>query len=399
MPHNVAMVHNDDWFLYRFRSPLLRKLKSRGCTVFAVAPAGRAVSAFEQEEIGFIDWPLSRGSLNPFTEILRVLTLWRIYRKTKTQLAQHFTVKPNIYGPIAARLAGVPVILSSVEGLGYLFTSKDFKAALIRPIVTALYRLAFALTDAVVFQNRDDISVLRGLGLLPQSKVRHIPGGVGVNTTVFSPEAVDADTKRKLRRSIGLPDSGLIVVLAARMLWHKGVAEFVECARVLTQKKDTHFLLVGPIDTGNPAAIPIETLHEWDQTGIITYLGEREDIRDILALSDLLLLPSFYREGTPTILVEGAAMGKPIVTTDFPGCREVVEHGVNGLLVPPNDTLALTCAVEKLLDSPKLRGQFADAGRRRAVAEFDESKINARFMELYNTLLVQKGLQALPEEM
>lgn len=371
---------------------MLKKLQSNGFVVYAVAPSGRALTSFEKHQIRFIHWPLSRQSLNPLTAILHIIKLWKIYRKTKTQLAQHFTVKPNVYGPIAARLAGVAIVVSSVEGLGYLFTANDVRANLIRPIVTILYKLAFSLTDVVIFQNKDDISVLRKLSVLPQNKVKHIPGGVGVNTAIFNSKTVSDETKKRLRKSIGLPNDGIIFVLAARMLWHKGVAEFVECARIIRKRNNAHFLLVGPVDTGNPSKIPISTLKGWHAAGHIQYLGERNDVRDLLGLADVLMLPSFYREGTPTILLEGSAMGKPIITTDFPGCREVVEHNTNGILVPPKNVAALVSAVQNLLESPELRTRLGVAGRRKAVLDFDEEKINGQFMELYKTLLQKKGL-------
>lgn len=391
------MVYNDAWYLHRFRGRLMRTLRSRGCNVMAIAPKGRAVGAIEEEGIRFINWSLTRRSTNPLTEMMSILKLWAIYRKTRPHLAQHFTPKPNIYGAFAARLAGVPVVVASVNGLGYIFSSGDLRATVVRPIVKALYRLAFALTDTVIFQNQDDVSVLHGLGLIPMSKVRHFTGGSGVDTQFFSPDSVDVKTKRELRESIGLPENSKIVLMAARMLWDKGVAAYVECAQGLTQSHDVQFLLAGPVDDGNPAAVPKETLKQWDDDGFVRYVGERGDIRELIGLSDVLVLPS-AREGTPRILIEGAAMAKPIVATDVAGCRDVVEHGTNGFLVPVDDVDALVKAITELLENSELRLQYGENGRKRAMDEFDDSKTTARILELYNTLLVQKGLQPIPSE-
>ena len=388
----VAIVNNDDRYLYRFRGSLLRALKTRGWKVLAVAPAGRAVPAIEQEDVSFVHWPLSRRSVNPLLEVWSLFKLWRIYRRTRPHLVHHFTPKVNIYGALAARMAGVPVVVATITGLGYVFTADGARARLIRPIVSVLYRIAFRKSDAVVFQNQDDISEVHAAGLLELTKAHYVPGGSGVDTAAFDPDAVDAATKQRLRGSLGLPDKGLVVLMVARMLWHKGIGEFVDCASIVKQhRNDAKFLLVGPEDPGNPAAIPSERLRQWHQEGSVRYIGEREDIRDLLALCDVLVLPS-YREGLPRILIEGAAMGKPIVTTDVPGCRDVVDHDINGLLVPPRDPAALAHGVEQLLLSPGLRQRFSDATRERALMEFDERRTVARVLELYDTLLEQRGL-------
>jgi len=397
-PLTVAVVHNADWTLYLFRASLMRALKARGCRVLAIAPAGRAVESIERDGIVFVDWPLARRNLkNPFPEILSVVRLWSIYRRTKPDLVHHYYLKTNIYGAIAARLAGVKVVITSVNGLGYIFTAKSASATLLRPIILALYRLAFALSDVIIFQNQDDIDTLKAGRLVRQGKARLMPSGSGVDLTVFDARAVDDARDGHLRESLGIPKGGAIVMLVGRMLWDKGIAEFVECSRRVRRTVDAQFVLVGPVDPGNPNAIPGEVLQEWHREGVIHYLGERDNIPELMALSDVLVLPS-YREGMSRTLMEGAAMGKAMVTTDVPGCREIVQHGVSGLLVPPRNSAALAEAVEELLLSPDLRNRLSDAARETALREFDEHTVVARLLLLYDTALGNKGLETLPAE-
>ncbi len=392
----VAIVHNADWTLYRFRAGLMRELKARGLNVLAVAPAGKSVKRIEADGFTFFHWRLARRNLkNPLPELASIVHLWSIYRKSKPDLAHHYYLKPNVYGALAARLAGVKIVVASVNGLGYIFTATGAKARLLRPLVMLLYRLAFSLSDAVIFQNRDDAQVLKGNSALDKNGVFLIPGGSGVDLSTFDPTAVVGTAIK--RKSLDLPDGGAIVLLIARMLWHKGIAEFVECASLVRREFDAHFLLVGPVDPGNPASIPSVTLRAWQRRGDIRYLGERQDIPELLSIGDVLVLPS-YREGMSRTLMEGAAMGKAIVTSDTPGCRDVVEDGVTGLLVPPRDVTALAAAVRQLLSSDSLRRRLSAAARQKALQEFDERAVVSRIVDIYDTLLRQKGLSGLRPE-
>ena len=385
-PPTIALVYNDDLYLHRFRGGLLRALMARGYRVHAIAPAGEAAQAFEDSGIPFTHWPLARRSVNPLTELRSVVSLWRIYRRLQPDLVQHFTTKPNVYGAIAARLAGVPTATASVNGLGYVFTGRDARSRLIRPLVSLLYRLAFGMSEAVVFQNRDDIQELERRHLLSTGKSRYIPGGSGVDTSVYSPEAVGPTAAAGLKDCLGIDQATPVVLLVGRMLWHKGIAEYVECARLIKEKRNACFLLVGPLDKGNPASISSGQLARWVEEGGIKYLGPRSDVRELLAIADVVALPS-YREGLPRVLLEASAMGRPMVATDVPGCREVVEHEVNGLLVRPEDSVSLAQAVEVLLGSDDLRRKMGAAAREKAVQEFDEGKVIERMLELYRGLL------------
>lgn len=392
MKCRVALVSNSDYTIHQYRLPLIRELVRRGAEVYAVAEEGPFVSRIEQAGARFLPWRVDRQSLNPLKDARSFLSLLRIYRELRPAVAHHFTIKPIIYGSVAARLAGVPVTVATLTGLGYVFLEESFKARLLRNLVHRMYRVAFRCSGEVMFHNPHDLSEFRKAGLLPGDKGLCHPGGSGVDTAFFSPGTVDGEAVLRLKDSLSLPRENPVIVLAARMLWHKGVAEYVECARIVKKRRgDAQFLLVGPVDHGNPAAIPEERIAGWQAEGFIRYLGERENIREILALSDIVVLPS-YREGMPRVLLEAASMGKAFVTTDVPGCRDAADYGRIGLLVPAKDSAALAGAVEELLRDPARRDTLGRAALEKAVREYDERKVAAQALELYQELLERKGL-------
>ncbi len=384
----IAIVYNDDFYLHRFKGGLLRALSESGHTVYAIAPAGESVEAIENDGAKFIDWSLVRRGANPIRELQSLLALRSIYKRIRPDLVHHFTAKPRVYGAFAARLAGVPVVVASVNGLGYVYTGRSLKSSVVRPITTLLNRLAFGISEAVLFQNHDDSRFFEETGMVSSKKIKYVPGGSGVDTAFFSPDAVDAAGSSALRGTLSIPVDAPVVVMIGRILTHKGVCEYVESARVVAGDRGAQFLLVGPADPGNPASIPQETLVEWGKKGYIRYLGERSDIRELMAMADVVVLPS-YREGFPRVLLEAAAMGKPMVTTDTPGCRDVVDDGKNGLLVPVGDAGALASAVVKLLASPELRAQMGEAARGKALDEFDERRVTRDIIAIYDQLLAE----------
>ncbi len=388
----IAFVANTDYYLYHFRSALIKELVARGVEVYTVAPKGEFVSLLGELGTTFIPWSLERSSFNPAKEFRSLASLILVYKNIRPTLAHHFTIKPNIYGPIAAKMNRVSLSISSITGLGYIFTGNDAEGMPVRSMISWLNRIAFSFSDAITFQNRDDQDTFRNFNImLPTSKVHFIPGGSGINTAFFNPLAIDKRSVSMLKKNLGVDSNTFVVLLIGRMLWHKGIGEFVECSRVLKGRYPVKFLLVGPEDNGNLASIPLERLLAWENEGCIQYLNMRRDIRELLALSDVVVLPS-YREGIPRVLLEAAAMGKPIVATDVPGCRDVVDHGTNGFLVQSKDSNALALAIEQLLLSEEMRQRFGDAGRRKAVQEFDEGKLVSRMIDLYDVMLKQKGM-------
>jgi glycosyltransferase involved in cell wall biosynthesis len=229
----------------------------------------------------------------------------------------------------------------------------------------------------LILQNPDDTAAFEKFGLVPPGSVDQIPGA-GVDCTRFSP-----------RRTPGTPnDAPLTILLAARLLWEKGVAEFAEAARALrAEGRNVRFLLAGNPDAGNPAAVPESTVREWVSQGVLEWLGHVDDMAALYASVDIVVLPTFYREGLPTSLIEAAACGLPLVTTDMPGCREVVTHEADGLLIPPRDARALTAAIARLLDSADLRARLGEAARAKVLARFDERIVIHRTQAVYRELV------------
>ncbi|HID32257.1 MAG TPA: glycosyltransferase family 1 protein, partial [bacterium (Candidatus Stahlbacteria)] len=291
----LVVPHGNDFLT--LRQPLLRRLIQVGFDVLTVAPPGPWAKKVKGCQKRF--WHLGRGSLNPKSEGSSVSELYRIYKEYKPTLVHHFTIKPNIYGTIAARLAGVPLVVNTVTGLGYFWVEDSLRCRLIRTYLSYLYRLALNLADGVIFQNRDDLKLLKGN---PRSLV--IPGE-GVEIDQFDHNRIPKHSLARLRQELNLNHGDKIVLLVSRMLWHKGVGEYVAAASMVRKKiRGVAFLLVGPADPENPAGVPLEQLKAWDDEGVVRYLGRREDIRELMAIADLFVLPTYYREGIPRVLIE-----------------------------------------------------------------------------------------------
>lgn len=385
LPQSVAITSNSDERLYRFRSPIVRALVERGVQVYAVAPPGELVGDIEALGAEFVPWRLSRGGVNPFAEAASVASLVGIYRRLSPDVTQHFTIKPNVYGAIAGRLAGVPVVMAGVTGLGYAFAAGGRRRAL-RSVAGVLYRVTAALTDSVTFQTEHDADLLFGVSGRFRRKAIVVPGGSGVDLAVFSEHAVSESARWGMRDALGVPVGAPVVTMASRLLYDKGVVEFVEAARAVRGRRpDAVFVLAGERDPGNRASVTERDLAVWRESGDVVLPGHVGDVPCLLAISDVVALPS-YHEGVPRSLIEAAAMGRAIVATDIPGAAEVVEDSVNGTLVRPRDSAALASAIGALLDDEEMRRRYGDAGRRKAEEEFDDRAVAARHVAEYARL-------------
>ena len=283
------------------------------------------------------------------------------------------TIKPILYGGVAARLAGVPSVVVAVSGLGYVFLASGLKAFFVRAVVAGMYRLVLGKRNLkVIFQNPDDREILVQRSVLRRDKVVMIRGS-GVDLSAYSVKPV--------------PKGAPVVVMAARLLRDKGVYEFVEAARLLKQRGlAAQFWLAGAPDAGNPASVDEAELTVWRRAETVKLLGHRNDIEQVFAQSSIVVLPS-YREGLPKVLIEAAACGRAVVTTDVSGCRDAVEPGVTGLLVPPRDAVALADAIQRLLLDAGLRERMGLAGRRLAEREFSIEKVVAAHLAVYRKLI------------
>ncbi len=344
-----------------------------GYEVHVAAPENRSVSRISEAGLRLHPIPILRRGMNPVKEIGTFIALLRLYRRLRPDLVHHATIKPNLYGGIAARLLKPPAAVTGVTGLGYVFMAKGWRAALIRRVVKRLYSLALKHSNSrVVFENPDDQALfIRTRIILPEQAALIKGSGVSMDEFCPRPEAS------------GPP----LVVIPCRMLWDKGVGEFVAAAATLRAAGiKARFALVGDSDPDNPAAIAVAQLQRWKETGVVEWWGYRNDMADVFAASHIVCLPS-YGEGLSKALTEAAACGRPIVTADVPGCREIVRHRENGLLVPPRDADALAAALRCLIESPELRRAMGQCGRAIAVREFAVERVIAETLAIYRDLL------------
>ncbi len=370
----IIYVVNDADFFLSHRLPIARESQAKGYEIHVATPNQGNVAAIQKE--GFIFHPISLDRKGGYLwkELSTFWGLYRLYRTIKPDLVHHVTIKPVLYGSITARLAKVPSVVNAITGLGYVFTARGVKAAFMRFSVKFLYRVALHhKKQVVIFQNPDDEALFLNNRLLTTAKPILIRGS-GVDVGHFVPH----------------PEQGRVpvIVLASRMLWDKGINEFIEAARLLRNAGViARFVLVGNSDSGNPTAVPRSQLEAWNRSGTAEWWGYRKDMQGTFAQSHIVCLPTFYREGVPKVLIEAAACGRPIVTTDAPGCREIVRNGVNGYLVPPRDHVALASAILKLIEDRELRLKMGAKGREIAMAEFSVERVVNETLAVYEKLL------------
>jgi len=380
----VAIVLNDDFALWLFFRGLIKELVARGVTVFAITPPGEYVARLEALGAQHVAVEFERF-MNPIADLKTIWRLTRVLASKRVDLVCNITAKPIVFGGVAARLARVKRVVGMVEGLGYGFGAADtWQRRILRGVVSRMYRLGCRLTDRVGFANPDDRELFIAEGILEPAKAVAFRSMIGINVQEYSAAAVDDAALTTVRSQINKqPGEILITMIVSRQCWSKGVREFIEAAqRVSAAHTRARFLLVGPLDPKSPEAIPDEYLrrHASDRFQWITF---SHHVREILHLSDIVVLPSYYREGLPVVLLEGLAMGKPIVTTDHVGCRETVEAGRNGLLVPIKDVDALAAAIERLVQDDELRQRFGRESRMIAERDFDQRAVIERVLAMW----------------
>jgi glycosyltransferase involved in cell wall biosynthesis len=370
----LLLFANTDWYLWNFRRSLALALREAGHDVLLLSPDGPYGGKLRALGLRWQPLPMDRRSLNPLREAMLLLHLVRLLRRERPDVVHGFTIKSAVYGSLAARLAGVPARVNAVAGMGYVFVSDAPKARLLRPLVRALMKLALGGRKArLILQNPDDVALFEQARLVDPAHIRLIPGS-GVDTTRFAPDP---------RRVAG---ARIRVLLPARLLWDKGLAEYVQAARLLHERGvPVDLLLAGDPDPGNPAAVPEATARSWVGEGHLDWLGHVDDMPALLRSVDIVALPS-YREGLPKGLIEAAASGCALIATDVPGCREVVEHEVDGLRVPVGDAVALADAIARLARDAGLRARLGAAARAKAIARFDERIVVRDTMAVYREL-------------
>ncbi len=372
MAKKICIVSNTSWSIYNFRLGLMKVLKERGYEVVAIAPYDRYGKIIEKD-FKFVRLnSLDRKAASPVKDVVLFIELLRIYKREKPSIVLHFTIKPNIYSSLACRVAGIKSI-SSVTGLGYSFITRSYLTLLVK----FLYKISFLFTNKIIFQNEEDRSYFVDKKIIKTDKSLRTPGS-GVNTRSYSPDF--CKDKKK---------DGLInFLLIARLLWDKGIGEFIEAVKIVRKKcSNIGFQILGKIDTGNPAAIDYDIVREWENEGLIEYLGSKQDVRPYICRSDVVVLPS-YREGMPRSLLEALAMGKPIITANTVGCREVINNDLNGFLVPVKDGKALAGAMIRMIDiGYQKRKEMGAEGRRMVLNSFDERIVIDRYLQAISDVL------------
>jgi glycosyltransferase involved in cell wall biosynthesis len=368
---------NTDWYLYNFRLSTALRLKSEGHEVVMLSPPGEFGARFDGHGLRWIQLAMDRASLNPVREVALIRTLTRVLREERPDLLHNFTVKCAIYGAIAARAAGVPAVVNAVAGMGYVFASERMLARTLRPMVKLLMRGTLGGKQSrLILQNPDDADAFVRARLVPERHIRVIRSS-GVNLERFLP-VQPVDEPRPMR-----------VLLAARLLWEKGIGEYIEAARMLrAQGRNIEFVIAGSPDPGNPRSVSREQIAGWAADGLVDWRGHVEDMPALMRSMDVIALPSYYREGVPKSLIEAAACGLAVVTTNLPGCREVVrEHGVDGLHVEPRCARSLADRLVQLDEDRVLLRRLGDRARQNALEHFDEQMVISRTIEVYDELL------------
>ena len=368
----IALVSNTAWYLYNLRLGVIHFLQSKGFDLLVIAPHDDFMTLLAKENCKTVSVEMDRRGTNPLSDVVLMRRLHKIYRDHKPDFIIHYTIKPNVYGALAAKAAGIPSI-AVVSGLGYAFSGRGW----LYKIVARLMKTAFAFAKEVWFVNKDDRDLLLQANIVSKEKTVQLPGE-GINTEKFAP--------------IPKPSSSetFVFLMSARLLWEKGVGVFVEAARQLKPKyPQAEFQLLGFLTDDETTGVTKAQVEKWEAEGIVKYLGITSNVIPFLANADCIVLPSFYREGVPRALLEPASMAKPIITTDNVGCRDVVEDGVTGFLVKPNNNADLTEKMERMLNlSEAERRNMGMKAREKVIREFDERWV----LKEYDAMLTRVGL-------
>jgi glycosyltransferase involved in cell wall biosynthesis len=375
----LIITINDIPFFLSHRRGIAEAAKRNGLSVFLAAPPHeKSENELSRSGIAFIPWNVSRRGLNPINEMDALLSLCNIYSRYKPDIVHHVTQKPVIYGSVASMVTRVPSVVNALSGLGFAYTEGSGKGGIASQIGRLLHRfIHHRKNNVTIFQNPDDLNLFVNSGCIALERTRLIKGS-GVDPTLYTCS----------------PDSDLIIpwiIVPSRMLYDKGIGDVVEASNILRQTGiKFKIVLCGGLDRGNPRGIPESIIKNWCADGLVEWHGHVPDMVKAFHSATICCLPSVYREGIPKALIEAASCGLPIITTDTPGCREIVRHGDNGLLVPPRDPAALAEAMKTLLTDDSMRRSMGQRGRNRVINEFRLDMIIEQHMAIYRELLGDK---------
>ena len=368
----IILVSNTSWYLYNFRLSVIRLLQQKNFQIICIANYDEYSEKLAKEGIIFIKASLANKGLNPFQDLRYFFFLLRQYKKIKPSFIFHYTIKPNIYGSFAARLANIKSI-AIVSGAGYVFLNKNVLNLLTR----ILYRFAVKASAEVWFVNKEDQLMFVEQGIVKKEKTKVLPGE-GINPEIF-----------KRDEPYPLNTENFVFLLAGRMLWDKGVGIYIEAAKRVKQiYPNVKFQLLGFVDALNPSAITKEQITSWEKEGTIEYLGSTDNVKKFLSKINCFVLPSYYREGVPRALLEAASLEIPIITTNNVGCKEVVEDGYNGFLCSIKDSYGLADKMKKVMNLEKsILLRMGCNGRKKVIAEFHEKLVLKYYEEVLSLYL------------
>ncbi len=368
MGKRILYIVNVDWFFISHRLPIALEAMKLGAEVHVACAITDKAEELKSCGIKVHNLSLSRSSIGFMSELNGIKELFKIIRRTKPDIVHAVTIKPAIYGSFIARLLRVPVRVASISGLGYTYIAPGFKSRILLNLIFLMYRVALKGAKAIIFQNNDDRYVFRRKAFIdPRQEI------------IIRGSGVDLDKYSVVKEPNGTP----VVMLIARLLVDKGVVEFVEAARELKKSEcDIRMVLVGSIDSDNPKSITDEQLKLWVESGVVEHWGFSSDVATTISKSNIIVLPS-YREGLPKSLIEAAACGRAVITTDVPGCRDAIDPNKTGVLVPVKDSTSLAEKILKLVNEPELRHQFGRKGREFAMEVFDIKDVVNQHMNIY----------------
>lgn len=371
----IAFLSHLDLNLYLFRLDLMKTLLSKEWEVYALFPEGAYSKKMKEYGIECVHYKIERKSLNPLKEIRAIFDIKTKLIQIKPHILHTFTVKPNIYGTIAGKMARVPIIVNSITGLGSFFVENSLKAQVIRKTILKLYKFTMQYSNAVIFQNQDDMSFFINKKILKKEKAILIKGS-GIDTELWRP------IEKKQKNTYPIK-----IISIARLIKHKGIEEYLRVAEILKKefKNKVELILIGDFYDGNPYSISKNLLHKYIKNKVIVYYNwiPIESVKNILSQSDIFVLLSYYREGLPRTGIESLSLRLPIITTDVPGCRELVEDGKNGFFVPVKNVDKVVEKLKLLIENPTLRHKFGEYSRQKAVTEFDVKLIVEKHLDLY----------------
>lgn len=373
MSKTIAIVINTSWNIYNFRLGLLQSLQKEGYKIIAIAPRDDYSAKLEDLGFEYHNIQMNNKGTNPLEEIKLIWNFYKLYKKLKLDAILHYTIKPNIYGTLAARFLGIPTI-SNISGLGTVFLEDKFSSK----VAHLLYKIALKYPQKIFYQNSHDRALFIDAKLSEESKTALLPGS-GIDTQKFAPIA------RKNKSEC------MTFLFVARLLKDKGLVEYAEAAKMLQKENEVKCYILGAYYDGNPSAVSKEQMQEWEEEGSVTYLGVSDDVATHMASVDCVVLPS-YREGLSRVLLEAASMAKPLITSNVPGCKEVVDDGINGYLCEVKNSVSLKDVMQKMMDlSSKERESMGKYGRKKIIEKFDEKLVISQYINTLFKILEDKS--------